>query len=205
MKIVKNLGMYFDRFLTFESHIDMLHRKVTGTLIYLYRVKDLFEPKTRIIVVQSLSLSLINYCFVVWGSTNNFHLSRVQKLMNFAARVAIGTVRKYEHISPFLDELGWLRVKNKYKYDVCVLVFKVLRNLLPNCLYNFENVNHVTQRSTRQADKLLVRRARTDIGSREMDIRGPSLWNTLPCEIRNAGSLPAFKNNLKRHLLEEYQ
>ena len=135
MKVVKNLGVYFDRFLTFESHIDMLHRKVMGTLIYLNRVKDLFEPKTRIIVVQSLALSLINYCFVVWGSTNNFHLSRVQKLVNFAARVAIGTVRIYEHIiSPFLDELGWLRVRDKYKYNVCVLVFRVLRILLPNCL-----------------------------------------------------------------------
>ena len=42
MKIVKNLGKYFDRFLTFESHIDMLHRKVMGTLIYLNRVKDVF-------------------------------------------------------------------------------------------------------------------------------------------------------------------
>ena len=180
----------------------MLHRKVTGTLMYLNRVKDSFEPKTRIIVVQSLALSLINYCFVVWGLTSNFHLNRVQKLMNFAARVAIGTVRKYEHISPFLDELRWLKVKNKYKYNVCVLVFKILRNLLPNCLYNLENVNDITQRSTRQADKLLVRRARTDMGNREIDIRGPSLWNTLPREIRNAGSLPTFKNNLKKHLLE---
>ena len=176
-----------------------------GTLIYLNRVKYLFEPKTRIIVVQSSALSLINYCFVVWGSTSNFHLSRVQKLVNFAARVAIGTVRKYEHISPFLEELGWLRVKDKYKYDVCILVFKVLRSLLPNCLYDFSNVIHITQRSSRQADNLLVRRARTDMGRRDIDIRGPSLWNTLPCEIINARSLPAFKNNLKRHLLADHK
>ena len=103
MKIVKNLGVYFDNFLTFESHIDMLHRKVIGTLIYLNRVKNSFVSKTCIIVVQPLALSLINnYCFVVWDSASNFYLSRVQKLMNFAARVAIGTVRKYDHIPHFL-------------------------------------------------------------------------------------------------------
>ena len=32
---VKNLGIIFDNYMTFEHHIDALHRKVMGTLIYL--------------------------------------------------------------------------------------------------------------------------------------------------------------------------
>ena len=128
-------------------------------------------------------------------------MKRVQKLQNFAARVAIGTVRKYEHISPFLSELGWLKVKDKFTFDVCVFVFKVLRNFYPNWLYNFSTVDSVTGITTRQANNLVSRRAVTDMGSREITTRGPQLWNSLPTSLRDKQSLTSFKNELRKYLL----
>ena len=187
--------------MSFDSHIDHVYKKVMGVLIYLNRIKDLFEPQTRIIVVQSLALSLINYCFVVWGSTSNVHLDKIQKLQNFAAIIADGTARKYDHITPYLNKLGWLRVKDKYEYEVCCLVFKIARKFLPGWLYNFVSVNSVTGLSTREANDLFCRRALTDIGSREMSIRGPRLWNSLPTPLRDTSSILSFKNNLKKILL----
>ena len=200
-KEVKNLGVYFDRYMSFDSHIDNIYRKVMGTLIYLNRVKDCFEPATRSIVVQSLAMSIINYCFTVWGSTSLVHLGRVQKLQNFAARVINGNIRKYEHVTPFIKELGWLKIRDKYTFNICTLVFKVLRNCLPNWLYNFNTVNTELGINTRNANNLIVRRAKTDIGSREMYTRGPSLWNKLPTEIRETASLPSFKEKLKKYIL----
>ena len=46
----------------FDIHIDEMCRKVMSTLMYLTRIKDNFETPTRIMVVQSLAVSLINYC-----------------------------------------------------------------------------------------------------------------------------------------------
>ena len=201
MESVKNLGIYFDRFMSFESHVDYLYKKVVGVLIYLNRIKDSFEYQTRIIVVQSLALSLINYCLIVWGSTSNIHLNRVQKLQNFAARVADGTARKFDHITPYLNELGWLKIKEKYEYEVCCLVFKITKKYLPGWLYDFITVNSLTGLDTRHSNDLVSRRAITDVGSRDISIRGPRLWNNLPLAIRNAGTLPSFKNNLKEILL----
>ena len=51
--------------MTFKSHIDEIYKKAMGTLVYLNRVKDLFEARTHKTVVKSLALSLINYCLVV--------------------------------------------------------------------------------------------------------------------------------------------
>ena len=201
MDNVKNLGVYFDRFMTFESHIDNVYKKVIGVLIYLNRIKDLFEPQTRIIVVQSLALSLINYCFIVWGCSSNVYLNRIQKLQNFAARVADGAARKFNHITPFLNDLGWLKIKDKYEYEVCCFVFKVTRKYLPDWLYNFVTVNAVTGLATRQSNDLAGRRALTDIGSRQISIRGPRLWNSLTPAIRNSGSSTSFKNSLKKNIL----
>ena len=105
---VKNLGVVMDSGMTFNFHIDELQRKVNGTLIYLNRVWERFELESRIMVVQSLVLSVLNYCLSVWGSTNKTQMYRVRKLQNFAARVAIGGVRKHDHVTPLFDMLGWL-------------------------------------------------------------------------------------------------
>ena len=131
MKTVKNLGVYFDRYMNFESHIDEIYKKVMGTLIYLNRIKESFEPSTRKIVVQSLALSFINYCLKVWGAASDTQLHRVQKLVNFAARVAVGNVRKYDHISPHLKKLEWPKIKDQYALEICILVFKALNNIIP--------------------------------------------------------------------------
>ena len=38
---------------------------------------------------------------------------------------------------------------------------------------------------------------------RSFSVAGPSLWNALPSDIRNAISLPAFRSRLKTHLFRE--
>ncbi len=59
---VKNLGVHFNTYVTFEAHINEISKKVTGTLMYTNRVKNCFGKLTRILVVPSLMLILLNYC-----------------------------------------------------------------------------------------------------------------------------------------------
>jgi len=126
--VVKNLGVYFDQYMLFNSHIDEMHKKVIGTLLYLNRIGQWFETATRTMVVQSLVLSIINYCSRIWGTTNKTQIERVQKLQNFAAKVAYGGLKKYDHVSPAFNQLEWLRVDNRYSYDMCILVYKNLNH-----------------------------------------------------------------------------
>ena len=203
LKTVKNLGVYFDQYMNFEYHVDDVCKKVMGTLVYLSRVKQFFEPSTRKIVVQSLAISYINYCLKVWGATNNTQLQRIQKLQNFAARVAVGNVRKYDHISPHLKKLEWLKVKDKYVFDMCNLVFKVLKNKIPHWLYSFPTVRSVKNVTIRRGNELFVDRAKTDIASRQISIRAPLLYNKLPQNIKEAGSVFTFNKNLKDLFLKE--
>ena len=59
---VKNLGVHMDSCLTFNVHIDEIHKKVTGILLFINRVSDNFDLECRVMVVQSLVLSILNYC-----------------------------------------------------------------------------------------------------------------------------------------------
>ena len=202
IKHAKNLGVHFDCFMSFDVHIDELSRKVMGLLIYLNRIKDKFDKTTRITVIESLVLSLINYCCKIWGSANKTLLLKVQKLLNFAARVADGTVRKYDHITPVLKELQWMKIEKIYVFHVCVFVYKALHGELPSWLYTFPSVMEINASRTRQANNLFVPRTNTDTGKRAMVVRGPTIWNELPLDIREmGGSLNTFKHALKKYFL----
>ncbi len=124
-KYVKNLGIYMDCNLSFDTHINEIHKKVMGTLLFLNRIKDKFEKDTRTMVVQSLALSVINYCLPIYGSTSNTLLHRVQKLQNFAAKICVGGAKKSAHDTLFIAQLQWLKVKDKVVLDVAVSVFKL--------------------------------------------------------------------------------
>ena len=169
--------------------------------MYINRISDCFDKSTRILVTQSLVLSSIYYCIQVWGSTTDAVLCKAQKLQNFAAKVAVGGARKYDHVSPFLKELKWLRVKEKHVFDICTTVYKVIRKFYPEDFLCFRSVNDVTNSATRQRDNVYVPRTRTESGGRALTVLGPKLWNELPPTITKAQNLNSFKTNLKKYLL----
>ena len=59
---VKNLGIYMDQYMLFDQHINFLVRKTNGVLMFLNRIQDSFDKSSRLIVVQCLALSIMNYC-----------------------------------------------------------------------------------------------------------------------------------------------
>ena len=202
-KKVKNLGVYIDQYLLFDDHISHITRKVNGILIALNRIKDRLDKTSRVTIVVSLSMSIINYCMKVWGMTTKEQIERVQKLQNFAARVAHGNVKKYEHITPIIKELEWLKIENKIEYDISIFVYKICNNLLPEWLFSFPAVREINTRSTRQSSKLFVPRTRTDMGAKAITVKGPSVWNTIPDNIQNQPSLKILKDKLKGYLLNK--
>ena len=202
---IKNLDVHMDRFMTFDTHIQEMRKKVMGILIYLNRMKDNIPPNVREMVVQTIALSVINYCVRIWGAGSRSNLHKVQKLQNFAARIVVGNVRKYEHVTQHINNLKWLKIENKFNFDVCVFVFKVLNNLLPPWLLSLPPVREFHTRNTRQQNDLYISITRTIVGEREISVRGPSLWNRLPDSIKTATNISAFKRKLKIHLLQNQE
>ncbi len=62
---VKNRVIYFDNYLQFDTHITHICRKSVGTIMYINRKKDNFSKNARIMVLQSLVLSIINYGIII--------------------------------------------------------------------------------------------------------------------------------------------
>ncbi len=111
---LKSLGIYFDQCMIFETHVNKISSKIFITILYINRIKDNFSKNARITAIQSLVLSIINYGIKVWGTTNKTNMYQIQKLQNFASKVALGGASKPEYATPFLREPRWLKVKQKY-------------------------------------------------------------------------------------------
>ncbi len=201
---VKNLGVYFDRYMLFDVHVSELNKKVMGILMFINRISEDFDKTTRKIVVQSLVLSVMNYCINIWGSCNKTNLLSVQKLQNFAAKIVIGGARKYDHVTPLRKELKWLTITDKYFLEKCTMVYKVINEFYPDWFLKFPKVRETTFSATRQENNLFVRRTRTDTGARATSVCGPKFWNTLPQCILSSGSLHSFKYSLRNLLLKTY-
>ncbi|KAF2358846.1 Reverse transcriptase domain [Trinorchestia longiramus] len=64
---VKNLGVWFDQNMSFTSHVEKKCCKINGILMFLHRVKNMLDEKTRSLAIQSIVLSRFDYCDLVWG------------------------------------------------------------------------------------------------------------------------------------------
>ena len=201
---VKNLGLYMDRYMTFDTHINELSKKTIGMLIYISRVSINFDKVTRTIIVQSLVLSLINYCIRIWGTTNTTLIKKVQKLQNFAARVSIGGMKKYDHVSPALEELKWLKVKQKHVFDINIAMYKFVNGMYPDWLLPLPTVQSITGGRTRQKYNIVVPRTKTDSGAKAFSVNGPKTWNSLPSNVTKANTLSSFKRKLMSYILSNF-
>ncbi len=65
---MENLGVYSVRFMLFDVHINEKSKKATCILVYISRTGDSLDKQTRVIVVQTLVLSLIDYCISIQGN-----------------------------------------------------------------------------------------------------------------------------------------
>ena len=104
------------------------------------------------------------FCSNVWANTSKTNVRKLQKILNFAARILTGT-RKNEHITPVLNNLRWLSVPAMLALYDAILTFKCLRGLAPNYLSSrFNTRASVHGRNTRNKNMLDIPAFNTDAG-----------------------------------------
>ena len=132
-------------------------------------------------------------------------LKKLQSVMNTAARLVTRT-RKFDHITPVLQDLLWLPIVSRSKFKILLLVYKCLYGLAPS--YLSKRLSLKPNRVLRSDDKLVLNVPTTKLktktyGDRCFSIAGPNLWNQLPSHIRLSKSIDVFKRSLKTHLFKD--
>ena len=184
---VKILGVTLDSHLSWDSHVGTVVRRCNMILIGLARLRHKLPKCTRQLLVQALVFPHIRYCLTVWGNCSASLKARVQKLINFGARIVSGLGRR-DHVTPVLKELGWSTVDEMLRErDIAVM-----RGLLsPSCEAHAltEQLLHRSEVSVRQTravanGQLQLPRVRTEFARRSFTYRAISAWNNVPGSVR---------------------
>ena len=149
-KSVKVLGVFIDQNLSWDIHISSIVRRCNSILISLYKIRHHFNSAALKLLVEAHVFPHITYCLSVWGGASQGQIGRVQKVLNFAARLVSGT-RRREHISPVLAELEWTSVNDMTLQRDCRNVDRALHiNDAPHALRDmFVTRAEVSDRQTR--------------------------------------------------------
>jgi len=104
-------------------------------------------------------------------------------------------------------DLYWLRVPERVKFKLCVLMHCCLTGAAPRYLTELAvpvaSSARRRLRSVSSADLVVPSTRRSTIGDRAFAVAGPRPWNSLASDIRtSAPSFDTFKKHLKSYLFQ---
>ena len=154
-------------------------------------------------MIHSLVISRLDYGNGLLYGVPDKLLDKLQRVQNVAARVVVKASR-YDHITPILKSLHWLPIRYRTEYKLLLLTFKALHHLAPSYLTDLLQLYHPTRTLRSSSDSLLTARCARlrNYGDRAFCVAAPKLWNDLPLNIRECGSVHSFKRLLKTYFFK---
>jgi len=86
----KCLGVEIDEFLTWDTHIASVSKKVSSGLSIMRKIKPFVPISSLLIIDQSVVEPYFDYCSTVWNGIGDNIADKLQKLQNRAVRVITG-------------------------------------------------------------------------------------------------------------------
>ena len=145
----KYLGVIIDDNLNWSEHIETLKNKLLKTIGVLYKTRYYLNEKSLYLIFNSLFMSHVKYGLLCWGRANAGKISEIDKLINRALR-CMHFKKWNESIRSIKTTKKILNVKNMFKYDLGVFMYKFRRNMLPvNFKPYYTEINKIHQHLTR--------------------------------------------------------
>jgi hypothetical protein len=169
----------------------------TGMLLALMHARHVIPRSALKSIVQSLVISVLRYCLSVYGSCGETQLRRLQKVINFCARVVSGK-RRRDSVASVIAQLRWLSAKQLVDYHTVCAVQRTIMSGQPDCLRRTigQQARQRRQHDTRRACFYTLPSIRTEAGRRWLCYRGVTRIN----ELKVDPMLSLFKTKIIKAL-----
>ena len=132
--------------------------------------------------------------------------NRLQLVQNAAAKL-ITRNKKFDRVTPLLEELHWLPVEYRMIFKMMLICFKALQGTGP--LYIKDMLTIAKPKGGYNfrwsKDTLLLEQPSTRLvtyGDRSFSAAAPRHWNKLPFNIRESATVSTFITSLKTHFFK---
>ena len=177
---------------TLDSQLTMTVISPCHNGLWRYQLRQLRQitqsltPTVAQTLVQAFISCRLDYCNSLLYGIADSQLRRLQSVQNAAAWLITGTWHT-EYITPVLQLLQWLPVRQRILFKLAVLVCKCINGHAPAYLADDCCLICHCRAGLRSSDlmKLDVPPTRTAFGDRLFAVNGTCIWNSLPASIRN--------------------
>ena len=156
-------------------------------------------------LIHALVTVRIDYCNSLLYGLLDCSLSRLQRIMNTAARF-LCKVFKFDHITKTLLVLHWLPTHQRILFKILILTYQAYHKTAPQ--YLFDLIMPCSNARCLRSDNMSLiapchpRAKLKSYGERSFQHAAPTEWNKLPLLIRERPSLDIFKTQFKTFLFK---
>jgi hypothetical protein len=147
------------------------------------------------LVACALVGSRLDYCNSVLYGASKHNICQLQRIQNSVARVVVGsTTYSSSGATATFHRLHWLPIEWRIQHKIATLAFKAYSAAAPQYLCDLISV-YVPPRLLRSsvASLLTVPSNKLTFGSHAFRAAAPTIWNSIPENIRMSESLTIFR------------
>lgn len=199
---VRNLGIIFDSTLSWTEHCMTVIKKVFGTLAQLRRTLSFIPTHVKKMLVQTLIFPRFDFALPLLTDLSATNELRLQRAQNACIRFIAGASR-YEHITPFYKEFELLKLGERRKLLIAMLVCKISKFQHPLYLATqFKTVGNIKSRTTRSCNQgYVIPIHRTEKYHKSFHVQACYIWNELELHSLLSLSVPTIRH----HVLKQIQ
>ena len=154
--------------------------------------------------MHALVTSTLDFGNAAWFGITGTPLHQLDMVQKAAARVVLCIDRRdHRSMTAALRELHWLPIPQQIELKVLTLMHRAMHNCAP-CYLSDRISTYPPSRTLRLQTQSMAVVPRINLeryGRRAFSCAGPSMWNTLPLDLRTQQDPDRFRRDLKTHLL----
>ena len=205
-KSFKFLGHHLDENLTWNYHVNHVHKKLVSANFALSRSKAFLPARVLKTIYRSLFESHLHFGSIVWGCARSQSLHKLEVQQKKAIR-HIKNLRYNAHTGDHFKQLEYLQIRDLISFNQAIFARKYSNGKLPS------SFNHMLPSVPDQG----CRRIRDDdYNFFPMSISYADLhyfptqqiiynWNKLPLLIKSVADMAEFRADLKNHFVSKYE
>lgn len=178
----KLLGVTVDCKMTWDSQIKQILNKMGRSMAFVRHCRTCLSTRMRRTLVESIVLCHLDYCSIIWSTTTEANLNKLQVAQNKAARLVLNCSFNMS-IGEMHNQLAWLRVKSRITFSLTKFVRNIILTKIPEIIYNklifFSDVHHYFTRQSEEG-RFQLPACRTNQIQSTVYYRAMLAWNALP-------------------------
>ena len=175
-------------------------------MLSIYKIRNLrryLSLEACQVLIHSLVFSHLDYCNSLLYGLPECVIGKLQRVQNIAAKLVLN-LGKSDSPQLAMFRLHWLPIRFRLDYKIALLMYKCHKGEAPNYLCELLKIKQRTGISRRlrsyQDNSVIYRipftKSKT-FADISIGVAGPRIWNCLPVNLRQSGTVDSFKAKLK--------